>query len=246
MSDFLRPKGWLKKAHLRLAEEPNVGAYGRVAALYDFAGNNLLPSARRELADAPAVPLRKLAEVWTPSLSSPHYAPDQWLESLQPGQELWASHPYLHTLGYPPIGLRLIPWILARHQLQGYLLPTVNLWTEDPWTRTGQRGTFMRQTLIYPDAKTGKPVDSVRWELLREGLEDFETLRLLRTAVDAAQGSNERNERLRAAMADAQKLLDEEVPRLVRSARDFTWDPAALEQIRTRAGRALSALTPAE
>src|SRR5439155_26041581 len=99
-----------------------------------------------------------------------------------------------------------------------------------------------RGTLIYPDPKTGKPVDSARWELFREGLEDYETLRLLRTSVDIATARGERDPARLAAMADAQELFEKTVPALIRSARDFTWDPAVLEAARRRAGNALSAL----
>jgi hypothetical protein len=102
----------------------------------------------------------------------------------------------------------------------------------------------MRGTLIYPDPKTGRPIDSVRWELFREGLEDYETLRMLRAAVDDAIGRNETDPARAHLIKDAQQLLEEQTPALIRNARDFTWDPAALEQLRTRAGEALSALTP--
>ena len=47
-------------------------------------------------------------------------------------------------------------------------------------------------TLLYPDRKTGEPVNSVRWELFREGMEDYETLRMLRAALDLLQALRER------------------------------------------------------
>jgi hypothetical protein len=103
----------------------------------------------------------------------------------------------------------------------------VNAWPADP-----------RQTLIYPDPKTGQPIDSVRWELFREGMEDFETFRLLRTAVDEAPAGA-------SNLTEARKLLDEELSAFVKDARDFSWDVVALESLRARAGELLSGLSAA-
>jgi hypothetical protein len=116
--------------------------------------------------------------------------------------------------------MRLIPWIVARHALHGYVVGAVN----------GQ------QSLIYMGAKTGVPVDSVRWDMLREGLEDFETFRLLRTAVDEAPVNA-------ANLTEARRLLDEELPAFVKDARNFSWDCADFDSLRTHAGGLLSGLT---
>jgi hypothetical protein len=224
-ADWLRQRGWLKKAHARLTDDVAVVEYGRIANLYDFVGD-VLPSARRELPGEPQVSLRKSAEVWIASLSTAEpFTPQTWLDAIKPTDELWASHPTLHMLGYPPIATRLIPWILARHGMHGYVVGPVNV-----------RPADSRQTLVYADPKTGQPIDSVRWELFREGMEDFETFRMLRTAVDEAPASA-------ANLTEARKLLDEELPAFVRDARDFSWDIAALESLRARAGELLSRLS---
>ncbi len=244
-STYLRSRNWMKKAQLKMKDEPTLGEYGRIAALYGYAGE-VLPSVRRELAEYPSPMLRKSAEVWTPTLAGTRFDPEGWSSSLQPGQELWASHQLLHTLGYPSIAMRLIPWLMARHQIGGYAFWSVNYAATDPWRETGENGTFMRGSLIYPDPASGAPVDSVRWEMFREGLEDYETLRMLRTALDEAEGRHESDPKLLAVIKAGEKLCEEELPAMFRTARDFTWDPVALESVRTRAGEALSALTPPE
>jgi hypothetical protein len=139
--------------------------------------------------------------------------------------------------------MRLIPWTLGRHGIKGYMFWSVNYWTTDPWKDTAQNGSYMRGTLLYPDPKTGEPVNSIRWELFREGLEDFETLRMLRTAMDETYGAGKIDEARKKTLDDGERLLGEDVTKLVRSARDFSWDPAELERIRTRAGELLSNLT---
>jgi hypothetical protein len=242
MADWLKQRNWLKKAHAKLKDEPGVGEYGRVASVFDFAGA-VLPSIRREISEQLSPMLRKSAEVWTTNLTAPHVELDAVQSAIKPTDELWAYHNFLHTLGYPSISMRMIPWTLGRHGIKGYLFWSVNYWASDPWTDTAQNHTFMRGTLLYPDPKTGEPVSSVRWELFREGLEDFETLRLLRTACDEAAGDANLDETRQAAVAEAEKLLGEEVAGLVRSARDFSWDPVELERLRLRACALLHVLT---
>ena len=241
-ADWLKQRNWLKKAHAKLKDEPCVGEYGRVATVYDYAGD-VLPSIRREITETPSPMLRKSAEVWTTNLTAPHVDIDAVQRAIKPSDELWAYHNFLHTLGYPSISMRMVPWTLGRHGIRGYLFWSVNYWAADPWTDTTQNGSFMRGTLLYPDPKTGEPVSSVRWELFREGLEDYETLRLLRAACDEAATDANLDPTRKAALAEAEQLLGDEVPGLVRSARDFSWDPLALENLRLRACALLHVLT---
>jgi len=82
------------------------------------------------------------------------------------------------------------------------------------------------------------PVDSVRWEVLREGIEDYEYLVLLEKAVAAAKG----RPKLRAAAAEAAKLL--EIPASVfTSGQDYTKDPLVLLGLRAKVAEAIEKLT---
>ena len=243
-SDWLRKHGWLKKAQLRLMEDAPAAEMGRVEAVYAFAGE-VLPSARRELAAEPSVVLRKDVEVWTPALRGGRGgrgSMEEWAAHLEPGDEVWVSDSVLRTLGYPPVGVRMLPWVLGAAGVENYSVGVVNYWPADPWKDTVQRGMQMRHTLVYPDANGGV-VDSVRWELLREGLEDYEMLRMLREAVDAASGAKDLDAEMRGAMEEGRKVFEEELPKLVRGVGDFSWDAKEVERVRRRAGDALSALT---
>lgn len=97
----------------------------------------------------------------------------------------------------------------------------------------------MRGTFLYPDPQDGSPISSIPWELFRDGLEDYEMLRLLKLAADDAQQQGRNHE----AVARAQRLLEQDLPALIRSPKDFSWDPLELENLRTRAGETLSELS---
>ncbi len=99
----------------------------------------------------------------------------------------------------------MVPWITWRYQLQGILYWDVKFWpqTIDPWLNpvTYLEGFFCSEgrtlngegSLIYPGSEvhryTGQkdvngPVSSVRFELLREGIEDYEYLWMLKSLGD--------------------------------------------------------------
>ncbi len=75
-----------------------------------------------------------------------------------------------------PIRVRLWPWLLKKYEVDG----TYSWWgsvcwrgdMEDPWTN----GIGGSGVMLYPprDENEHGPIASVRWELFREGLEDFE------------------------------------------------------------------------
>ncbi|MCK7481892.1 MAG: DUF4091 domain-containing protein [Candidatus Moduliflexus flocculans] len=82
------------------------------------------------------------------------------------------------------------------------------------------------------------PVDSVRWEILREGIEDYEYFVLLRKAVEAAKGKPA----LKSAAAGAARLLDFPAT-LFTSGKDYTKDPLDLLRHREKVAAAIEKLT---
>lgn len=78
---------------------------------------------------------------------------------------------------------------------------------------------------------TAGPVESIRWEMLREGIEDWEMLYLLRLRIDH-RGSND---------PQLRKLL--EVPEeITRSLTEFTADPTPIHDHRRRVAEAIERL----
>jgi hypothetical protein len=99
----------------------------------------------------------------------------------------------------------MVPWITARYHMNGILYWATNFWnqTPDPWLDpvtyiSGfdcSNGWVLNGegSLIYPGNHTkrytGQPdvdgaVSSIRFELLREGIEDYEYLWLLKNKGD--------------------------------------------------------------
>ena len=146
---------------------------------------------------------------------------------------------YNNAVNYPehsPIRVRLWPWLLRKYAVDG----TYSWWgtvcwrgdVADPWTA----GVGSSGVLMYPPRSADEegPIDSVRWELFREGLEDYEYLALaaglaqrLEDAGDAAAAQVGRD------AIDRALALVERWP-VVRTASDepYTLDVTAVDEAR--------------
>jgi hypothetical protein len=84
------------------------------------------------------------------------------------------------------------------------------------------------------------PVSSIRWEMLREGIEDYEMLYLLRERIE------QRRQRLTAEQLQAYQALLEVPAAITRDMTAFTTDPAPLYQHRRAVAEAIERLEEAE
>jgi len=80
------------------------------------------------------------------------------------------------------------------------------------------------------------PVDSIRWEMLRDGIEDYEYLVILRRLLA------ERGAKLSAEQRAAMTALLEVPPAITKDMTTFTKDPALIEWRREAVARAIEAL----
>jgi hypothetical protein len=146
------------------------------------------------------------------------------------GKEIWmyvsSPAPPFPTLviDSPAMAARILPWMCWKYGIQGLLFWCVNFWKGDPWTRTtnfsaDQNGNG---SLYYPAADG--PVPSIRMEVLRDGMEDYEYLHRLGQLVARAR---ERGGFDAALLQRAQRLLEVD-PELVRSMRSYAQDPEVL------------------
>jgi hypothetical protein len=89
----------------------------------------------------------------------------------------WPPHP--NTLSYSPaVESRMLPWIAAQRNLDGFLRWSYNSWTADPFSQPVYIFTQGDEYLVYPGADG--PMSSIRWEQLKEGIEDFELVAQVR------------------------------------------------------------------
>jgi hypothetical protein len=181
-------RGWIDSYVQHLADEPveeNAQSYRHLAELV----GRFAPGLKR--IDANMTPsLTDCLEVWVPVLDQFDKNMDFYNERLQAGDQVW----FYTCLGprgrYPNrfidfslIKTRLLHWINFRYGLSGYLHWGYNYWTEDPirdtqpdWSH-GEPLPSGDMCIVYPGPDG--PLESIRYEAMRDGIEDYELLKLL-------------------------------------------------------------------
>lgn len=183
----LQERGWISRTRLGFDERP-AGEINTVKNLMDdvapLLSANLFAAAASGSADAVTYDLSLNSDSvnsFSASLIANRNAAGEvttWYT--------WNSPNYPNTLTHSsPFGARIIPWISENRHLSGYLRWSYNSWPANPYLD----GTYMGHTfgtyypgdeyLLYPGSDG--PVSSIRWEVLRDGLEDAALLDMLPT-----------------------------------------------------------------
>ena len=165
---------------------------------------------------------------------------------MDKGKDVWiyvsGPEPPYPTLviDYPAMSYRIIPWMCWKYGIKGYLSWCVNFWEENPWqnpmnTKWEQNGNGF---LYYPGKDA--PVSSIRLEVTRDGLEDYEYLYLLQQKIKAVKDKNmeaENQELLKKA--EALLTIDNAI---ASSMSDYTKDPQLINKRRDDIAKMIESL----
>ncbi|MHC4627638.1 MAG: DUF4091 domain-containing protein, partial [Planctomycetota bacterium] len=233
LENHLREKGWLDKTVFHIADEPsnhNVMSWREAS---DYV-HRCAPGLRRM--DAIETPhCFDRLEIWVPKLDHLATWYDVYKRAQDQGNELWfytvgifqgGSYPN-KTADVALIESRILHWLNYRFGLKGYLHWGFNQWTDDPFEAPGQhRGDGWQ---VYP--KKDGLMCSLRWEQMRNGLQDYEYLWMLEDKIaEMKAGLGER-----LSIIDPTRRGMEIASQVVRSMNRFSRDPdnlyAAKKQI---------------
>jgi hypothetical protein len=129
-------------------------------------------------------------------------------------------------IDYALLKTRLLHWINAKYGAVGYLHWAWNVWRWDVFRNGRAKWPPGDEWIVYPSATTADDVwDSIRYEAMLEGIQDYELLRLLE----------------KKSPATAKEIMDS----VVRSFTDYELDVAKFRAARRRILRALSGVTHA-
>jgi len=186
-----------------------------------------------------------LAERWDGELARQYAAA---------GEKSWfywcigGSRPAL-LIDFPAIDPRLIGWLCWKYQVEGFLYYWINMWQgrdpgdgrplfpEAPWEFcTPAKSGNGSGLLIYPGRQMGEVYSSIRFENIRDGLEDYEYLQRLRELVLQAEEAGV----ARALTGEARELL--QVGDLIRSPTEFAEAPEVLLAHREKVAGAIEAM----
>jgi len=185
LENHLREKGWLDKTVFHIADEPsnhNVMSWREASQFV----HEHAPALRRIDAIETTHCFNRL-EIWVPKLDYLATWYDTYEKARQQGCELWfytvgifqkGSYPN-KTVDVPLIESRILHWLNYRFGLKGYLHWGFNSWTDDPFNAPGEhRGDGWH---VYP--KKDGLINSLRWEQMRNGIQDYEYLWMLENKI---------------------------------------------------------------
>jgi hypothetical protein len=188
----LRQNNWLNIYVQHIADEPIT----KNAESYDTFVR-LVRKYAPELKIIEACHTTELTEpinIWVPQLNYLKQNFDFYKQRQKSGDEVW-----FYTCMYPQgefanrfwelplIKTRILHWINFKYGITGYLHWGYNFWNDNPYKNIGFEHTKMPdgdEWIVYPGIDG--PLDSIRFEALRDGVDDYELLSMLAESNPAA------------------------------------------------------------
>ena len=190
LRNHLKEKGWLSRYIQHIHDEP----HGTEMPIY----RRVVHIVSTELPGVPTldaislqedIPAQEETTVWVPKLGTFDDRLDAIAAHKAGGGQSWyyicldPRGKYLNRfIDFPSLKVRLLPWVNYRYGLTGYLHWGGNFWTDRPFENVqpdwggGITLPAGDNAIVYPDPKHEGVFVSVRLEVMREGIEDYELL----------------------------------------------------------------------
>lgn len=199
LSDRLEKTGWIGKGFVYLIDEPTQEAFPdvikigkRIHTINPRLKYLMTPHSGHLLSNKEVLEQAEI-DIWAPILSVMSAPTERrvLLKEQKAGKELWwytCVAPKWRGINYfideAATAPRIHPWMNYLYGNDGILYWATDNWTKvncNPWERTETYPTGNGDgSLLYPSRDgSNHPVASIRLKMLREGLEDYELLRLL-------------------------------------------------------------------
>ena len=188
LKDFtshLRKKGWLNKTAISFDERPPEQmeeAYKLIKKVAPELAYHLRVAGSTEVSD-----YSYDLSVYYEYLLEKEYAPEKIKETLKDRKRegkittfyICGMPPHPNNFVFSPsIESQMLPWISAKYKLDGFLRWAYCSWPKDVFKSPVFRYVEGDEYQVYPGIKG--PMSSIRWELLKEGIEDYELISKLR------------------------------------------------------------------
>ena len=236
LNTHLAEKNWKSIYFQHILDEPHGSEPPYYARIAELVHRNLPGVLTMDAVDASDIPeeLKKNCDVWVPQLGRFDNQMELIRDRIQSGHDVWfytclfPNRRYLNRLiDYPLLKVRLLHWLNFRYNFTGFLHWGWNYWTPEPVKDTQPVIDANTQLLppgdafiVYPD-RAGKSVySSIRLEAMREGIEGYELLLVLKQKNPAA--------------------ADQLSQAAITSFTEYVRDPAAFRKIERKLLQALS------
>jgi hypothetical protein len=205
--NYLQSRGFLSRAYYYFANEPQDQVDYDAVAWYTRWLKNAAPdlklmvseNPRPEIYGSPNYVADRQVDIWVPVLNEyvPAISHDR---EKNHGEVSWiyflygTRPPYFNpiTLDHPGIESKFTGWFLWKYRVKGIAYYQLDDWSQNPWTADPKAGTAQNGDtfMLYPPSPAGdgsiaygannhRMVPSIRYELMRDSLEEYEYLYLL-------------------------------------------------------------------
>lgn len=193
LQDYLSNLGYLDEAYYYFANEPQDQDDYDAVAWYSKHLKQAAPNLKLMVSEEakPEIYNTGKIDIWLPVLNKyePTAAHDR---QLNHGEETWVYFlhgtrpPYFNpiTLDHQGIESKYTGWFLWKYRLKGIAYYSLNNWSKNPWTDPLTDGHNGDLFMFYPPSENNQNityssnnhrlVPSIRFELMRDGLEDYE------------------------------------------------------------------------
>jgi hypothetical protein len=240
IDDYLVAHGWADKGYYYVQNEPQNQADYDIAAFLANLAKTAAPHLRLAISEEPKPEIVENVQagghsydLWWADLSE--FEPTYAQTRQAAGDTVWwyflygdlPPHFNPITIDHAGIESRIPFWAAWSYRIRGFAYYSVTGWGGDPYGNPRPEGTNQNGDgfLLYPPTANGL-VTSIRWELLREGAEDFEYLLLANGGSMPETPSNS-------------TAVDTTVKSAVSSTTSFTRDTAAFKHLRDQLGSML-------
>ncbi len=211
----LKDEGLFLEPTVRFIDEPNLADQRTVNGIraLSLLLREIEPDLRiAETCSYPHPDLLDVTDVWVLHTDSWDRNVARIARAREAGCKIAVYNNAVNLPDHKPIRVRLWPWLLKKYEVDG----TYSWWGsvcwrgdfEDPWSA----GAGNSGVMLYPprDENEHGPIASVRWELFREGLEDFEYMAIAEDLAGKleAVGNADAAKQGRDAVAAALELVE--------------------------------------
>jgi len=258
LDEHLKRKGWSERFYFYVFDEPSTAEFINIEALcrfvHEHAPNlNILLTAgygatgpfRTHAPTPEGAAYRALAgfiNIWVPHIDC--FDEPFLRERKKAGDQVWMyvcistvgkTYPDIWRIDWTGVAHRAVGWWLWRYGCDGFLYWCVNYWTDDkgqpfdlfanPVAYPGGNGDGF---LFYPDPNRGDPIPSVRAEIFRDGIEDYDLLTMLQQTATKLKLDKFKAQKFAQLLAQAEKLSD--ASDLILAPNKFADDPIAYHE----------------
>jgi hypothetical protein len=246
MQNYLQSLGYLDKAYYYFANEPQDQADYDAVAWYSQELKKAAPDLKLMVSEEPRPEIYNhptstgaKIDIWLPVLNN--YNPDiSHDRAVNHNEQTWiyflhgTRPPYFNpiTLDHPGIESKFTAWFLWKYRIRGIAYYAMNNWSKNPWTDPMQSNHNGDLFMLYPPSEDNQPiaygannhrlVPSIRFELMRDSLEDYEYLYVLNG-----------NEQPQVGEANA---ADTQANKIITGLKTYTRDSAFLYNLRRLIG----------